>query len=174
MKVLLIVAQKGFRDEECFQTKEELEKEGLEVKVASITTNVALGMLGGSIEPDLAVKDAKVDDYDCIAVIGGSGSPGLANRPEVLNLLQSAQDKNKLIAAICLAPMVLAKAGVLKGKKATVWSSPAFQQSIKAIEAGGATYSNDKIVEDGNLITAFGPAVARDFGKAIAAKLKEK
>jgi putative intracellular protease/amidase len=71
--------------------------------------------------------------------------------------------------------MVLAKAGVLRGKRATVWTSPAFPQSVRALEAGGCKYeSKEKIVHDVNLITAFGPDFAKQFGKAIADKLKEK
>ena len=175
MKVLFIIAQKNFRDEELFETKDELEEAGISVDVASITTETAFGMLGKTFIPDLAVKDAKVDDYDAIVVIGGAGSPMLANHKEVIDLLQSAQQKGKLIAAICFGPIVLAKAGILRGKRATVWSSPAFQQSIKALEAGGCKYeSKEKIVHDKNLITAFGPDQAKGFGQAIIAKLKEK
>jgi protease I len=173
MRVLMIIAQKNFRDEELFETKAELEKEGITVDVASITTETAFGMLGKTATPDLAVQDANVDDYAAIVVIGGAGSPLLANHNEVIDLLQDAQRKGKLIASICLAGMVLAKAGVLKGKRATVWSSPAFQQSIKTLEAGGCKYVDKKIVEDVNLVTAFGPDQAKQFGKAIADKLRK-
>ncbi|MEM2874194.1 MAG: DJ-1/PfpI family protein [Candidatus Nanoarchaeia archaeon] len=173
MKALLIIAQKNFRDEELFETREELEKVGISVDVASITTEMAYGMLGKTYMPDLAVKDAKVDAYDAIVVVGGAGSPQLANYPEVIKLLQVAQQKGKLLAAICLGPMVLAKAGVLKKKRATVWTSPAFPQSVRALEAGGCKYSTEKLVQDDNLITAFGPDQARQFGRAIAEKLKE-
>ena len=173
MRVLMIISQKNFRDEELFETKAELEKEGITVDVASITTETAFGMLGKTATPDLAVQDANVDDYAAIVVIGGAGSPLLANHNEVIDLLQDAQRKGKLIASICLAGMVLAKAGVLKGKRATVWSSPAFQQSIKTLEAGGCKYVDKKIVEDVNLVTAFGPDQAKQFGKAIADKLRK-
>ncbi len=174
MKALLIIAQKNFRDEELFETKAELEKNGITVDVASITTETAFGMLGKTATPDLAVTDANVDDYSAIVVIGGAGSPLLANHNEVLDLLQDAQRKGKLIASICLAGMVLAKAGVLRGKRATVWTSPAFPQSVRTLEAGGCKYVDKKIVEDVNLVTAFGPDQAKEFAKAIARKLKEK
>jgi protease I len=174
MKALMIIAPKGFRDEELFETKEELENAGIKVEVASITKDTCQGMLGKTYKPDLAVKDANVNNYDAIIIVGGAGSPSLANYNEVLDLLRSAQAKTKLIAAICLGPMVLAKAGILQGKRATVWSSPAFQQSIKTLEAGGAKYTTEKVVQDGTIITAFGPDFARQFGKTIAQKLKER
>lgn len=174
MKALLIIAQKGFRDEELFETKEELEKAKIDVDVASLTADISYGMLGKTYKPNLAVRDADVERYQAIVIIGGPGSPQLANHSEVISLLQTAQQKGKLIAAICLGSMVLAKAGVLRGKRATVWTSPAFPQSVRALEAGGCKYEGkEKIVHDKNLITAFGPDFARQFGKAIALKLKE-
>ncbi|MCX6774464.1 MAG: DJ-1/PfpI family protein [DPANN group archaeon] len=173
MRVLMIIAQKGFRDEELFETRTELEKEGIEVDVASITTDNALSMFERNVKPDLAVRYAKIDDYDALVLVGGSGAPVLANHKEVIDLIKAAQEKGKLIAAICVAPAVLAKAGILKGKRATVWSSPANRNFVKVIEDEGAKYSTDKIVHDKNLITAFGPDQSKEFGKAIAAKLKE-
>ncbi|MGB9675061.1 MAG: DJ-1/PfpI family protein [Candidatus Nanoarchaeia archaeon] len=173
MKVLMIVAQKNFRDEELFHTKEELEKAGHEVKVASLSTASAVGMLGAIVKPDLAVKDAKVDDFAAIVIVGGSGSPELAEHKEVLNLIKDAAEKGKILAAICLGPVVLAKAGILEGKKATVWSSPAYTEPIKTLTQHGAKYSKENIVESGKIITASGPQWARDFGKAIARKLSE-
>jgi len=173
MRVLMIVAQKNFRDEELFHTKEELEKAGNEVKVASVSTATATGMLGAIVKPDLAVKDVKVEDFDALIIVGGSGSPELAKYPEVSNLIKSAASKGKVLGAICLGPVVLAKADVLKGKKATVWSSPAYTESIEILKQYGAKYVKEGVVEDGKLITAAGPQWARDFGKAIAKALSE-
>lgn len=172
MKALLIIAQKNFMDKELFETKEELEKAGISVKVASITTDISPGMLGGTYKPDLAVRDADIEEYQAIVIIGGAGSPLLANHEEVIKLLQAAHQKGKLLAAICLGSMVLAKANVLRGKRATVWNSPVQQLGVKALEASGCKYVDKKIVEDNNLITAFGPDQAKQFGKAIAEKLK--
>ncbi|MEM2954464.1 MAG: DJ-1/PfpI family protein [Candidatus Nanoarchaeia archaeon] len=172
MKVLLIIAQKGFRDEELFHTKEELEKEGIEVKIASINTTSAFGMLGAIIKPDVAVKNAILDEFDAIIVIGGSGSPDLANYEEVIDLVKKGFEKGKVIGAICLGPVVLAKAGVLKNKKATVWSSSAYKQSIDILTKAGAKYSKNNLVVDGKIITASGPEWARNFGKEIARILK--
>jgi protease I len=173
MRALLIIAQKNFRDEELFDTKAELEKAGIEVDVASITTDNAISMFEKTVRPDLAVKYANINNYDALVLVGGAGSPVLANHKEVIDLIKAAQEKGKLIAAICVAPAVLAKAGVLKGKRATVWCSPANRNFIKVLEDEGAKYSTDKIVHDKNLITAFGPDQSKEFGKAIAAKLKE-
>ena len=65
--------------------------------------------------------------------------------------------------------MILANAGILEGKKATVWYSEAGR-----IEAKGAVYVNKSVVKDGNIITASGPQAAEEFGKTIAQTLFEK
>ncbi|MBW2980723.1 DJ-1/PfpI family protein [Candidatus Woesearchaeota archaeon] len=162
MKALMIIAQNNFRDEELTEPKAVLEGAGIEVQVASITTNTAKGMLGMEVTPDLAVKDANVDDYDAIVVIGGAGSPELANHKEVLDLLVDAESKGKIIGSICMGPTVLAKAGILKGRKATVFSSGADD-----VKAGGAVYINQDVVVDGKLVTAVGPAAAKAFGTKL-------
>ena len=162
MKALMIIAQNNFRDEELSEPKEILESAGIDVTVASITTGAATGMLGMKVTPDLAVKDAKVDDYDAIVVIGGAGSPELANHKEVLDLLVDAESAGKVIGSICMGPTVLAKAGILKGKKCTVFSSGA-----DAVKAGGAVYTSQDVVVDGKLVTATGPEVAKAFGKKL-------
>jgi len=162
---LFIIAQNDFRDEELLEPKELLESEGHRVTVASITTDPAHGMLGAVVNPDIAVKDAHVDDYDAIVVIGGSGSPELAEHEEVLKLLQDAQYKGKLIGAICLGPTVLAKAGVLNGKKATVFETP---DSVAVLESNGASFVKEDVVVDGNVVTASGPHAALKFGKTLA------
>lgn len=172
MKALFIIAQKDFRDEELFETKDVLNRKGIESDVASVTTNIARGMLGGSITPNLAVRDAKESDYSALIVVGGSGSPELANHREVLELIKQFFQKNKLIAAICLAPMVLAKAGVLKDIKATVWNASSYQDSVKVLQAGRAKFATEVLVKDKNIITAFGPEQAEKFGEMIVKSLK--
>jgi len=168
--VLFIIAQNNFRDEELQKPKDILEKAGYEVKVASITTNTATGMLGARVTPDLRVKDAKVEDYDLIVVVGGSGSPELAKHEEVLFLLREASSENKKLGAICLGPMVLAKAGVLEGKRATVYRTT---ESVNALEQGGASFVDDTVVVEEDLVTANGPSASEVFGNELL-KLLQK
>jgi len=166
---LFIIAQNGFRDEELFDPKDVLENAGIKCTIASITTDAAQGKLGAIVMPDLAVKEAKLDDYDIIIVIGGPGAPELAKHKEVISLLQAAKQKGKNLAAICIAPTILAKAGVLQGKKATVWESP---ESIKMLEEGKAIFTKKDVVVEDKLVTANGPAAAREFGRKIVAMLE--
>lgn len=169
-KVLFIVAQNRFRDEELAEPKRILEQAGYKCEVASITTATARGMLGLEVKPDLAVKDAKADDYGLIVVVGGAGSPELANHPEVLKLLADANRAGKKLGAICIGPMILAKAGVLEDRQATVFETP---ESRAALELGGAILVKQSVVADGNIVTANGPAAAKEFGRRLVELLKK-
>ncbi len=163
--VLFIIAQKDFRDEELETPKGILEGKGHKCEVASITTNPAKGMLGAIVKPDIAVKDVNVNNYKLVVVVGGAGSPTLMNYPEVLNVVRGA----KKIAGICLGPMALAKAGVLNGKKATVFETA---ESKKLFRENGAIFSGEDVVVDGNIVTANGPNAAEEFGQALVELLK--
>lgn len=163
-KALFIIAQKDFRDEELFEPLEILKNNSVDCKIASIEKKECIGMLGAKVMPDLEVKEADAEEIDIVIVVGGSGSPGLADHKEVLDLLKEMKAKDKPIAAICLAPMVLAKADVITGKKATVYET---EDSLKALNEGGAEFVKQDVVTDDKLVTACGPQAASEFGKAI-------
>lgn len=163
--VLLIIAQRNFRDEELIETKKALENARKICEVASITTELATGMLGAKVTPDLTVKDALDRDYKAVVVIGGSGSPALANHREVIEILQKANKEGKIVAAVCASPVVLARAGILNGKKATVFPDRGL---IATIEQSGAKYISEHIVIDDNIVTGDGPQAAKAFGEAIS------
>ncbi len=168
-KVLMIIAQKGFRDEELLVPKEILEAEHT-VKVASITRAEATGSMGAKVMPDMAVYEVNPDFFDAVVVVGGPGSPELARRREVVDLVEKAYGLGKIVAAICLGPMTLASAGILAGKNATVFGS---RIGIQALENGGSSYKDKHVVIDGNIITADGPQSAGEFGETILKKLME-
>ena len=89
---------------------------------------------------------------------------------EALNIAKEAYKQGKVLGAICIAPGILAKAGVIKGKKATIWDSG--DGTFKSVvEEGGATYTREDVTVDGKIITANGPHAARKFGKTIASML---
>lgn len=167
MKALLVIAPDKFRDEEYFHTKEELENAGVKVVTASKAAGACRGMLGGTAKADIAVKDAKAEDYDCVAFIGGGGSSVFFNDAAALDLAKKASDAGKITGAICIAPIILANAGLLKGKKATV-----FPGEDGDITRKGCTYTGEPLTVDGKLITADGPRSARAFGKALAKAMK--
>lgn len=168
-KILMIISQNGFRDEELFVPKEILEKEGHEVKIASITRMKAIGSKGSTVQPDMAVYEANAEFFDAIIVVGGPGSPSLSNEQNVINLLIKAAKNDIVIGGICLGPMSLAKAGVLAGKNATIWPD---RSAINLLRQTAANYMTMPVVADGKIITADGPGSAGKFGASIANLLK--
>jgi protease I len=167
-KILMIIAEKNFRDEELFVPREKFENLGAEVIVASTTTNEVKGMLNGVCKPDILIKDVNVEIYDAIIFVGGSGSRQYFDDPLAHKIANDASKKDKVLAAICIAPITLAKAGLLKGKSATVWSG-----MIPQLKANNVNYVHKDIVVDGNIITANGPQAAEEFADAIIEKLQK-
>ena len=141
-RVLYIIAQEGFRDEELSIPKKMLEDAGIDVVVASITTSKAKGKLGLEVDPDIAVKDANIDDYDMVVMAGGPGAPSLADHDEVRDIFVSAKENGIPIAAICIAPKNLADFGLLENKKATVFKD---DDAIQSLHAGGAIYTGKDV-----------------------------
>jgi len=170
-KVALVIAPDQFRDEELFVPLQKLQENGAATKVASNKIGEAQGMLGKSYSPETLIKDLKADDLDAVIVVGGMGSPEYLWNDEILHkVLKDMTAANKVVASICLSGAVLAKAGVLSGKKATVWEMP---ESIKALEDGKANYIKEPVVQDGKIITANGPEAAGDFADSIINELSK-
>jgi len=163
----MIIAENNFRDEEIFQPREILEKAGIEVKVASTSLKPAKGMLGGTIKPDMLTSDIKINDFDGVVFIGGAGASQYWNDPIAHRLARETFNTGKIVAAICIAPITLAKAGILQGKRATVWSTEAGQLKV----VGQAIYTGKNVEKDGNIITAAGPFAAREFGDELVKAL---
>jgi protease I len=94
----------------------------------------------------------------------------LYDDPDHLNLASSARDQDVIVGAICLAPKILANAGILEGKNATVFPD---SESIAYLESKGATYTEEEVPRDGNIITASGPEASEAFADAVVAAAKE-
>jgi protease I len=167
-KVALIIASQQFRDEELHEPKQILETAGAKVVVVSSTLEESQGMLGMKVRPDLLVDSLRVADFDAVIFVGGVGAQEYWADSTAHAIAQTALDSGKVLGAICIAPVTLANAGVLSGKKATVWSS-----ERERLEAGGAVYTGADVEVDGRLVTANGPGAARAFGKRIVTLLSE-
>lgn len=169
-KLLFVIAPERFRDEELLEPKRALEQRGVGVTVTSTRPGPAAGMLGASVAIDCTVQQANADEYDALAIAGGAGSPThLWDSAPVRSLVQAFHGAGKPVAAICLSGAVLARAGILKGKRATVYPA---ERAILELKRAGATYVAEPVVVDGNLITASGPEAAAAFGAALISHLK--
>ena len=168
-KILMIVAPDNFRDEELLEPKEIFEGYGAEVMIASKDTNSAEGMLGAFVTVDIDISEIKIEDYDAIIFVGGSGSSVYFDDEMILDLAKKAYEKNKIIGAICIAPSILANSGILKNKKATCFSS-----EKENLEERGAEYTGRGVEKDDNIITANGPNSASAFGQKISETLNQE
>jgi protease I len=169
-KVVMIIAFNNYRDEELNEPSGLFKKAGAQVTLASTSLGAAKGSRGGSAKVDMLYKDIDVNKFDAVVFVGGNGSMGYWDDPAAHKLAKDASAAGKPLAAICAAPGTLAKAGVLKGKRATC--SP-YQEAEEALTNGGADYTRAGVEVDGNIITADGPQSAKAFGEAILKALSK-
>lgn len=159
----------GFEEVEALAPVDLMRRAGIEVKLISVNDNIEVtGARGVKIVADEILADTNFDDLQGIVLPGGA--PGFKNLDKSEKLMNKVADfltSGKLVAAICGAPSVLGKRGLLKGKKATVY--PGMEEMLE-----GAKVSKDKVVIDGNLITSRGMGTAVDFGLALVEYYKDK
>ncbi|MBI4691876.1 MAG: DJ-1/PfpI family protein [Candidatus Terrybacteria bacterium] len=167
-KVVIIIAFRDFQDKEYFGVKEVLEKADIKIITAGAEKGVAIGVYGGEVDIEMNLKDININDYDAMVFIGGGGALKYLDNELSYKIIQETVKAGKVLAAICIAPVILAKAGALKGKRATVWSSQFDKGPIKILQESGAEYVDENAVADGNIVTANGPASANEFGEKIA------
>jgi len=156
-KAVLFLAT-GFEDIEVASIIDTLSRGGVEVVIAGLQAGAIEGKYGIKVAPDITIDEIEVEK--CDAVILPGGYPGYANLGRdrrVLDSVKKAFEIGIFVAAICGAPSVLAKAGVLKGKKATIY--PGMEAELT-----GAKPSNERVVDDGTVVTSQGPGTAIEFG----------
>lgn len=166
-KIAMLIAFRDFRDEEYFIPKNTLGSTGAKIQTVSTESGTAIGSQGGDTQVDILLGDLKVSDFDAIIFVGGPGAPKYLDNETSYQIAKDAVSQNKVLAAICISPTILAKAGVLAGKKATVWSSVLDKSAVKILNDNNAIYQDSPVAVDGNIITANGPGAAEEFGKTI-------
>ena len=166
-KILMIVAPDSFRDEELLDPKKVFEKNNFVVSIASKRVKEAKGKLGAKVKVDYDIDDVFVRDFDAVVFVGGPGAAVYFDDETAHSIAREASESGKVVAAICIAPSVLANAGILKSKKATCFPSEA-----DSLKSKGAKYTGKDVEADGKIVTANGPAAAKKFGEKIAELLK--
>ncbi len=170
--VLMVIAPAMFRDEELNHPREAFIKGGAEVTVASTQTGALKGMLGHLEKVDKTLDDIAGINYDAVVVVGGGGAPAhLWENARLREIVQRHHKMGKVVAAICLSGVVLARAGILKGVNATVFKS---DETMKAYRQCGVVYKDQPVVLSGKVVTGSGPAAAREFGRVILETIGSK
>jgi protease I len=166
-KAVLIVPPVRFADAELFETQQVLKDAGIASVVASSKIGVIQGAFGGIVASEITIDNLKVEDYEAVVFIGGPGVADYFNNPVVLRIAREASARNKVIAAISAAPMILSNAGVLRGIRAT-----GLPQQREQMKKAGAQLTGSAVERDGRIITASDSSVAVQFARAIVAALK--
>ena len=169
VQIVMVISPDQFRDEELTIPKEAFLAEGARVRTASTRLGEAKGMLGATANVGVCVSALYADQIDCLVVVGGMGSPEyLWNDAHLHALLKELNSQHKVLGAICLSSAVLANAGLLSGKQATVYPTA---ESLKALKDGHAVYLEQPVVQDGRIITGDGPPAAAEFAETIIKEL---
>jgi 4-methyl-5(b-hydroxyethyl)-thiazole monophosphate biosynthesis len=165
---VLVPLAKGFEEIEAVTVIDLLRRAGIEVVTAGLGPGPVTGSHGIEVTPDTDLDAVLGQAFDLVALPGGMpGAANLAADTRLLALLCQMATSGRITAAICAAPGVLAKAGLLAGKRAT--SYPGF---LSAENAPGTILSEDPVVEDGLVITSRGPGTAMDFALALIERLE--
>ncbi len=163
-KVLMPLAH-GFEEIEALTVVDILRRAEIDVVLAGLLPGPVTGAHNISVVPDTTIDAVNAYSFDMIVLPGGQpGSDNLNADPRVHALLKEFSASDKLIGAICAAPIVLAASGLLNGKNATCY--PTYIRRLI-----GAVYEDRPVVCDGNLITSKGPGTAISFGLEIASRL---
>jgi protease I len=167
--VVMIIASDGYQPIEYATPKKILEQAGFMVTVASDKQGTAVAADKSTTRVDLTLNNVIVDHYTAVIFIGGPGALDCLDNSTSYRIIKNAQQAKKLIAAICVAPRILAKSGILKGKRATGWDGDGELAAL--FKEYGVVYEAHPVVIDGLIITASGPQVAQEFGKKIVERL---
>ena len=168
MRILVPLAE-GFEEIEAINVIDILRRADIEVVIAGLKDGLVEGAHKVRVMPDTTMDKIDGKDFDGLVLPGGApGFVNLGNDERVLKMAREMDRSGKYVAAICAAPSVLIKAGVLQGRRATISSSGRAQ-----VEAC-AKFSEDRVVVDKNLITSRSPGTALEFALKLVEILAGK
>ena len=166
MNKVLVYLAPGFEEIEAITIIDLLRRANIDVTVAGLGDSPITGSHDISVLSDVNVEDVNPDSFDYLVLPGGQpGTNNLKNNQRVLETIKKFQQEKKLIGAICAAPTVLHKAGVLENKKVTSYPSEekVFSTSV---------YEEIPVVKDENIITSRGVGTAIDFALELIGEIK--
>lgn len=159
----------GFEETEAIVPWDILKRGGLDVKTVGVTGEYVTGAHNLTVKSDISLDEVDTENGEMFILPGGMpGTTNLDENEKVREIVLSAYESGKTVGAICAAPMVLGKLGILKGRKATCF--PGFEKYLL-----GAEVVREHSVRDGNVITSSGAGGAFHFGfMLLASKDSEK
>lgn len=166
MKKAVMLFATGYEEVEALMTVDLLKRGEVEVTLVSVSGEMKVrGSHGIEVTMDEVMKKANFKEADAIIIPGGMpGTLNLTESEDVCEALKNAHCDGKIVAAICAAPSVLGKCGILKGKKATCY--PGFEEQLD-----GAEFVDRMVVADGNVVTSRGLGTSMEFGLKLVEML---
>jgi len=170
MANILVPLAQGCEELEAVTITDLLTRAGFKALTAGLDDNPVTASRGMVLMPNATLDGAMQQDFDMIVLPGGQpGADHLNHDLRIHDLLKTMNEAGKYIAAICAAPKVLARAGLLKNKQAT-----SFPGAIPQEDMAGIDYLEQAVVIDGNIITSRGPGTAMDFALTLIELLAGK
>jgi protein deglycase len=170
MSHVLVPLAQGCEELEAITITDLLVRAGITVTTCGLDDQPVKASRGATLIPDTTIDRVMNESFDLIVLPGGlPGADHLRDNEQLLALIKKQAQQNKYLAAICAAPKVLAKAGVLEGKTAT-----SFPGVLTALNNTNITISDKAVVVDGNIITSRGPGTAMDFALTLIELLAGK
>ncbi len=159
--MLYVLLATGFEETEMIAPLDMLRRAGVPVQTVGVSGKVVVGAHDIPVTADILPEDVDVSAMDGVILPGGMpGTTNLQSSDFVIDLVKTCAKQEKLLAAICAAPMILGELGLLEGKNATCF--PGFESYLK-----GATVLHASVATDGSVITGRGAGAALDFGSAL-------
>ncbi len=149
----LIISADNFEDSELLVPYYRMMEAGIGVTVASLSRGAITGKHGYEVAVDKTLDEVNPDDYVILVLPGGKAPAAVRKEQKALEIARSFFAHSKPVAAICHGPQILISAGLLKGRRATCYSSVAGE-----LKEAGALYEDREVVVDTNLVTSRQPA----------------
>ncbi|HEU4982369.1 MAG TPA: type 1 glutamine amidotransferase domain-containing protein [Acidobacteriaceae bacterium] len=166
-KRIAFLATDGVEQVELTEPKKNLEDAGATTEIISPKSGEIKAWKfkewGDKLKVDKSLDDADPEDYDALVLPGGVINPDhLRMEPKAVQFVKDFARTGRTIAAICHGPWTLIEAGLVRGKKMTSW--PSLKTDLKN---AGATWVDEPVVKDGNLVTSRKPDDIDTFSRAI-------
>lgn len=165
--MVYILLADGFEEAEAIVPADLLRRTGAEVALVGVTGRVVTGAHGIAVQSDLELAQVKQDALELLMLPGGLGGvQNIGASPAAMELIRDAAEAGRYVAAICAAPSLLGKLGLLDGRRAVCY--PGLEKAMGAADA----QTGHSVVADGRFITGEGPGAAFDFGLKLVETLK--
>ncbi|HDX9580275.1 TPA: DJ-1/PfpI family protein [Bacillus pseudomycoides] len=164
-KALFIIPPENFNEVELFHPKSILENSNIAVTIASTKIGEIVGNYQGKIKSEVIFSDVPANNYEIVAVIGGTGTiDHLWGNEELIKYLKQAYDQKVLVTGICAGSVSIVETGLLSGRKATCYP---INEMINKLKVNNVEYIVQPVVIHEDIITSDGPDGAGEFGRSL-------